>query len=78
MNLNFLIFQRRNLWTIFENQAKKQKFKIEDGVKEKIEKIINRNKIGRNFGNARFVTNLFDRLVIIHASNFTDEKGPKN
>jgi len=75
--LEFPDFSKTELWTIFENQAKKQKFKLEDGVKEKIEKIINRNKVGRNFGNARFVTNLFDRLVIIHASNFTDESDLK-
>ena len=75
--LEFPDFSKTELWTIFENQAKKQKFKLEDGVKEKIEKIINRNRVGRNFGNARFVNNLFDRLVIIHASNFTDESDLK-
>lgn len=75
--LEFPDFSSEELMTIFKNRAKEQSFEIEDGVDEKIAKIINKNKIGRNFGNARFVTNLFDRLVIIHASNFKDEKDLK-
>ena len=71
--LEFPDFSKTELITIFKNQAKKQKFELEDGVEAKIKKIINRNRVGRNFGNARFVNNLFDRLVIIHASNFKDE-----
>ena len=44
-----------------------------DSVEWKIRKLIEKNKVTRNFGNARFVINLFERLVITHATDNEDE-----
>ena len=75
--LEFPDFSKDELIQIFEDEAKGNEFTLEDGVLEKVEKIIMKNKIGRNFGNARFVTNLFDKLVVTHASNNSDDKNLK-
>lgn len=72
--LEFPDFSKDELIQIFKDQVEGNEFTLEDGVLEKVEKIIIKNKIGRNFGNARFVENLFDRLVLTHAGNCTDNK----
>ena len=36
-----------------------------------------KNKVGRNFGNARFVRNIYEKTVIKHASNVKDKKQKK-
>jgi SpoVK/Ycf46/Vps4 family AAA+-type ATPase len=71
--LEFPDFSKTELMQIFNDEANGNEFTLEDGVSEKIEKIIQKNKIGRNFGNARFVINLFDKLVLTHASKCTDD-----
>ncbi len=71
--LEFPDFSQKELIQIFEDEVKGNEFTLEDGVITKIEEIITKNKIGRNFGNARFVINLFDRLVVTHAANCTDD-----
>jgi len=71
--LEFPDFSTKELIQIFEDEVKGNEFSLEDGVLEKIEKIIIKNKLGRNFGNARFVTNLFDKLVLTHAANYQNE-----
>lgn len=71
--LEFPDFSKDQLIQIFNDEVKGNEFELEDGVISKIEKIIMKNKIGRNFGNARFVINLFDRLVITHSANYTDD-----
>ena len=71
--LEFPDFTKDELMQIFEDEVKGNEFSLEDGVWQKVEKIVTKNKIGRNFGNARFVTNLFDRLVLTHAANYQDE-----
>lgn len=71
--MEFPDFSKEELIQIFKDEVEGNEFSIEDGVIEKIEKIIVKNKIGRNFGNARFMINLFDRLVMTHSANYTDE-----
>ncbi len=71
--LEFPDFSKAELMQIFEDEVKGNEFTLEEGVWQKIEKIVVKNKLGRNFGNARFVTNLFDRLVLTHAANYQDE-----
>ncbi len=75
--LEFPDFSKDELMQIFKDEVNGNEFTLEDGVENKIEKLIIKNKIGRNFGNARFVTNLFDRLVITHSANYTDEANLK-
>ncbi len=64
--IEFPDFTENELWEIFRTEAEGNEFILETGVEEKIRKIIKKNKVGRNFGNARFVENLFDKLVITH------------
>lgn len=71
--LEFPDFSKAELIQIFKDEVEGNEFSLEDGVLAKVEKIITKNKLGRNFGNARFVTNLFDRLVLTHAANYQDE-----
>ena len=71
--LEFSDFSKEELLQIFKDEVEGNEFTLEDGVIEKIERIIMKNKVGRNFGNARFVTNLFDRLVLTHAGNCEDD-----
>lgn len=71
--LEFPDFSKDELMQIFKDEVIGNEFFLEDGVENKIEKIVMKNKVGRNFGNARFVTNLFDRLVVTHASNCEDD-----
>ena len=75
--LEFSDFSKDELIQIFKDEVNGNGFTLEDGVESKIEKLIIKNKIGRNFGNARFVTNLFDKLVITHSANYTDEANLK-
>lgn len=71
--LEFPDFSKEELIQIFNDEVNGNEFILEDGVIQKIEKIIMKNKIGRNFGNARFITNLFDRLVVTHSANYVDD-----
>ena len=71
--IEFPDFSKAELMQIFYDEVNGNQFTLEDGVNAKIEKIVMKNKIGRNFGNARFVKNLFDRLVMTHAANCTDD-----
>lgn len=71
--LEFPDFSKDELIEIFKEEVIGNEFSLEDGVENKIEKIIMKNKVGRNFGNARFAINLFDRLVVTHASNCEDD-----
>lgn len=71
--LEFPDFSKDELMQIFKDEVNGNEFLLEDGVEGKIEKIVMKNKVGRNFGNARFVTNLFDRLVVTHAANCEDD-----
>ena len=71
--IEFPDFTVDELWQIFKDEAVGNGFELEDSVENKIRKIIEKNKITRNFGNARFVINLFERLVITHATENTDD-----
>lgn len=71
--LEFPDFSKEELMQIFMDEVNGNEFTIEDGVYQKVEKMIVKNRLGRNFGNARFVINLFDRLVLTHAANYQDD-----
>ena len=44
---------------------------------EKVRVIIKDNKDKPNFGNARFIRNLFEKSIILHATNTKDKKSKK-
>ncbi len=59
---------------IFKLMATKSGFIIKEDVYDKIKEIINEYKDTKNFGNARFIRNLFEKTVIKHASNTKSNK----
>ena len=71
--IEFPDFSNDELWQIFKDEAEGNGFELEPNVEIKIRKIIEKNKITRNFGNARFVINLFEKLVVTHATENEDD-----
>ena len=69
----FSNYTTEELIEIFRCYAKEKGFEVEEEAIPEIIDIIERNRITRNFGNARFMINLFERLIMVHAQNFSDE-----
>ena len=70
---DFPNFSKSELMQIFDDEVKGNEFTLEDGVSQKIENLVTKARITKGFGNARYVKNLFDRLVVVHAGNCTDD-----
>ena len=62
---------------IFEGMMKKAGFVIEDAAITKLRKIIVENKDMENFGNARFIRNIYEKSIVKHAHNTKDKKQKK-
>ena len=58
---------------IFKINVSKAKFEITDEAIEKVKEIILEYKDTKNFGNARFVRSLFEKVVVEHAKNIKNE-----
>lgn len=69
----FSNYATEELMQILERCAKEKGFIIEESAKKEIIEIIEANKNSRNFGNARFMINLFEKLVMVHAQEFNEE-----
>lgn len=65
------------LIVIFKNMITKAGFEIDDKAIAKAESIILEYKDTKNFGNARFVRNLYEKTVIKHATNTKGKKQKK-
>ena len=65
------------LWKIFNQMMTKAGFVVSKEAEDKVKKIIEENKGTRNFGNARFVRNVYEKSIIKHASNTKDKKSRK-
>ncbi len=72
--LNFKDYTTDELLEIFKQMIKKAGFKITDGALTKARNIINDNLNTKNFGNARFVRNMYEKTVVKHATNTKDKK----
>ena len=72
--LNFKDYTEDELIEIFKGMVKKAGFKITDEALLKARKIISENKNMKNFGNARFVRNMYEKTVVEHATNTKDKK----
>lgn len=70
--IEFEDFTKQELTQIFENKLKEKGFEIDEKGLIKVSKNLERAKISRNFGNARYVDNLFDKLILAHSMNATD------
>ena len=68
----FSNYTTEELMQILDNYALSKGFTVEEEAKKGIIEIIEVNKNTRNFGNARFMINLFERLVMVHAQNFDE------
>lgn len=72
--LEFEDYTTTELIQIFKNMAKKSGFKVEDNAVEYLKTIIDDNRNMKNFGNARFIRNVYEKTVISHASRVKNKK----
>ena len=75
--LEFDDYTEDELIQIFKNMLGKAGFEISEDATEEARKIIRDYKDSKNFGNARFVRNLYEKTVIKHASNTQGKKSKK-
>ncbi len=75
--LEFDDYTTNELIQIFDGMMKKAGFEVTDDAKKVLEIIINENRNKENFGNARFVRNIYEKTIIKHASNTKDKKQKK-
>ena len=57
--------------------VRKSGFEMTDKAIDKVREIIRDNKDKPNFGNARFIRNLFEKSIILHATNTKNAKSKK-
>ena len=75
--LEFDDYTTEELVQIFKNFISSSGFKIEPDAIEYLKRIINENRKTKNFGNARFVRNIYEKTIIKHASNVKTKKQAK-
>lgn len=54
---------------IFVNMIKKSGFVVTKEALSKLDNIINKERVNVNFGNARFIRNVYEKTIINHATN---------
>ena len=62
---------------IFDQMMQKSGFIVTTEALNKVRELINEYKDSKNFGNARFVRNIYEKSIIKHASNTKDKRGKK-
>ena len=72
--LNFKDYTVDELLEIFKSMIFKAGFKVTDNALNKALGIIKDNIGIKNFGNARFVRNMYEKTVVRHATNTKDKK----
>ena len=75
--LEFDDYTTEELIKIFTGFATKNGFIVSDEAIKYLEEVINNNRNTKNFGNARFVRNIYEKTVIKHATNVKDKKQNK-
>lgn len=70
--MDFENYTLDELTKMFELKMRKYKFMWDDDVKSKIVQIIDKFRNNDKFGNGRFIDNLFEKIIINHASNVKD------
>lgn len=75
--LEFEDYKTEELIKIFNNFATKNGFVVSEEAIKYLEEVINENRNTKNFGNARFVRNIYEKTVIKHATNVKDKKQSK-
>jgi len=72
--LEFEDYTNQELIDIFKGMVKKAGFILNDDAIDEVNKLIDEHRLDKNFGNARFVRNVFEKTVIKHATNTRDKK----
>ena len=67
--LEFEDYTADELIEIFKNMMKKSGFTVNDDAIDEVRKVIDEYKDTKNFGNARFVRNVYEKSILKHASN---------
>lgn len=75
--LEFDDYTNEELKAIFSGMVKKAGFILEEDALVEVDNLINEHRLDKNFGNARFVRNIYEKTVINHASNTRDVKNKK-
>ena len=72
--LEFEDYTNDELKQIFKNMVVKSGFTLEEDALEEVDRLINENRNTKNFGNARFIRNVYEKTVINHAKNTKNNK----
>ncbi len=72
--LEFDDYTTDELIQIFRNMMTKSGFEVEKDAIKYVEEIITQYRDTENFGNARFVRNIYEKTIIKHATNVKDKK----
>ena len=75
--LNFKDYTEGELIQIFNQMMTKAGFVVEKDAIEEVRKIIREYQGTKNFGNARFIRNVYEKSIIKHASNTKGKKSKK-
>ncbi len=75
--LEFDDYTTDELILIFDGMVKKAGFEVTDEAHKVLRHIIDDNRNSKNFGNARFVRNIYEKTIIKHASNTKNNKSKK-
>lgn len=76
--LDFKDYTSEELLKIFEGMVKKAGFSITKEGCDEVVKVIDKYRNTKNFGNARFARNLYEKTIIKHASNTRGKKAKKD
>ena len=75
--LEFEDYTDQELLQIFNGMMKKSGFEVTKEAEDEVIRVINEYKDSKNFGNARFARNLFEKSIIKHAANTKNKKSKK-
>ena len=76
--IGFDDFSSEELIEIFKIKLDEKGYKIEEDALKRVTKNIERAKIARNFGNARYIDNLLEKLILAHACHEQSDENLKN
>lgn len=75
--LTFDDYTTEELIQIFLGMTNKAGFIVEEDAIKYLEEIINKYRNMKNFGNARFIRNIYEKTIIRHATNVKNKKQKK-
>ena len=75
--VEFEDYTEDELLQIFMGMMAKSGFEVTEGAQNKVKEIISEYKDTKNFGNARFVRNVYEKSIVKHAANTANKKQKK-